>query len=219
MKLRLITPNQIPYGGKFQTVDRLTNLPISGSTFKLLMDDLRAKRRANGFGEAGLEIEEEVQQWLCEDLIAQHGDAHQECEVCDANRPRIRNLGLSDIVSGTKVLLSVALEGGKALIGLGESPLVEQDEANRRAEICARCKFNVTFAKPCTGICAELAVVVNAVKAGRSTPYDNDLHSCSVCGCFAAAHVWPRLDLLAKGISEEQKKQFAAVPNCWKQIP
>lgn len=210
MSARLIHENLVPHGGPFRIVDPLTKVECVGTTFEQLYDAVVRQRKANS-QPVGIELRQELEKWVC-------ADWPRECENHDPNAPRNRRLTMADVVHGTTVLASVVMEWGKHLIGMAEHPLVSQEEANTRAEACSKCQFNVTFPKPCSGLCPELAVLVNAIKGGRKTPYDSDLKSCGICGCMTQAHVWPRLDLLARGVNDQQKQQFKAVPGCWKQI-
>jgi hypothetical protein len=206
---RLIHKQRVPYGGSYRL-----NLPDKGmvgegGSFEKICEQLRAYRRANAIP-IGLGFEADVERELCV-LYA------VECEDFDPNMPEVRRLGMDDVVRGTKVLAAMVAEWAKYLVGAAEHPLVDQETANKRAERCATCKYNVTFNKPCSGLCPELAVVVKAIKGSRTTPHDHELRSCSICGCYTAAHVWPRLDLLDKGLNDEQRKQFTNTPWCWKQ--
>ena len=96
------------------------------------------------------------------------------------------------------------------------SPIVSRDEANRRAEICSKCKFNVRFPKPCNGYCGELREIVTALVGSERTSYEEKLESCSICGCYLSAAVWMDLGTQIKPLSQEIKNQFESVSWCWK---
>jgi hypothetical protein len=203
--------NLVPHGGMFRVVDPFTNIECKGTTFDMLFSNVVRQRRANG-APLGLAFEDEVASWICRDYPL-------ECNFVDPDAPVNRKLHLDDVVRGTEVLLRIVKDWARYLMGLADHPLVEQDEANRRAAICSKCPFNVSFVKPCSGMCPELAAVVNLIRGGRTTPYDGTLQSCSICGCSNVAQVWPRRDLLQHGITEQQQKHFNLIPNCWKAQP
>jgi hypothetical protein len=54
------------------------------------------------------------------------------------------------------------------------------------------------------------------VTGSAETPYDPNLKSCSVCGCYLRVAIWVPLDLQQQVLSPEQQDQFRRVPNCWK---
>jgi hypothetical protein len=65
--------------------------------------------------------------------------------------------------------------------------LVEQDEAERRAAICASCPYQVSTAG-CWG-CKGIAGMLPAIAGARKTSYDAQLQACNVCGCYNAVSV------------------------------
>jgi hypothetical protein len=208
LRFRLISPNRVPYGGEYSVKDPASGLLCRGLNFESLVSDIRRKRISNSIP-IGLSFREEVEQLICAAYPV-------ECEANDPNMPRVRHVDLDLVLRGTKMLLSLFSARIKFWLGLGEHPLVDQAEANRRAEICNSCPLNVSFRMSCTGICPEIEVVVTAIKGNRSTPFDANNRACSICGCLTQAHVWPRLDILDKGLDDEMRTQFFNVPNCWK---
>jgi hypothetical protein len=96
----------------------------------------------------------------------------------------------------------------------GKDIFVEQQEANKRAEICSRCYLNMP-SNFCGG-CAIGQAITNAVakvKGGRSTPHDNALKNCGVCGCKNEAIVHINKNILLKG---EKTETTNSRPDwCW----
>lgn len=90
--------------------------------------------------------------------------------------------------------------------------LVEPEEADRRAAICATCPYNVD-AVGCFG-CANVAGMIFDVVKDRSTPHDGQLKNCQVCGCVNRAQVWVPKETLDKGVTAEMREDFPA--HCWK---
>lgn len=72
--------------------------------------------------------------------------------------------------------------------------LVQQDEADRRAEICSRCPHNVKEKfRWCVGCAAQSAAAKLAKFAlNKSTPHDGQINSCDVCFCNLPLKVWVR---------------------------
>lgn len=199
MKMQLKDRGTIPYGGGFTVTDPLTGNEHYGTTFKMLVDSIRASRRANSVP-MGIEFESEIEQWACEKYPA-------ECESFNPKRPRKRSLTLGDVITGTRVMLQHWWNGRK---------LVPREEAERRAQICLNCPKNQTFPKPCVGICGELHAIVADIIDAQGTQYDSRLHSCDICGCFLQSAIWVPQEIQWNALPEEQKEMFTTVENCWK---
>ena len=91
---------------------------------------------------------------------------------------------------------------------------VSQDEADRRAAICAGCELNQTaFLPGCPG-CTNMAAEVFKFIGGKKTASDVALKSCGHCGCQNSVIVWAPLDALVKNETE-----LPPVPaRCWKRM-
>lgn len=103
-----------------------------------------------------------------------------------AKPPVSRPLTFNDVVTGTRILLSWQMEG---------RPKVSPEEADRRAEICARCDRNVQ-PSGCPTCNSPLRKIVEAFVGAEKTKYDNELRVCRECGCSLKAKIWFPLDLL-----------------------
>lgn len=166
----------------------------------MLMTRIYAERKANGIP-CGLEFEDEVERDLCRDYPA-------ECQLDDPRFPRKRNwLSFHEIIAGTKLLLKFKVSG---------SPVVAQEEAERRANICASCPFNVEFQRPCAGLCGELYSLVQSIIGNLHVSQESKVKSCQLCGCYLGAAVWLPVDLQRSVLSEHQLEQFDSVDFCWK---
>lgn len=88
---------------------------------------------------------------------------------------------------------------------------VPQEEAERRATICASCPKN----KPLTGVCAscgKFAAWLLGIAVKWETTRDNDLFACGVCGCHLRLSVHVPLEA-------QQDERFNAEDfplSCWK---
>jgi hypothetical protein len=87
---------------------------------------------------------------------------------------------------------------------------VSQEEAERRASICAGCPQNVP-ASGCAG-CTSIISLIASIVGRRKTSKDDGLLNCGICGCANQAQVHVPLDVLAKGITSD----MAFPDNCWK---
>ena len=201
-KLRL-KHYQIPAGGMWHYPEPHSGKIISTVTYDNLLRILYELYRKNGWP-IGLDFENEVEARLC----VQHPS---ECEIdVPKTRRRSRRMTWGDLMRGTRVLLSFKLAG---------SPIVPPEEAERRADICAACPENITFDKPCGGICAELMNLVRAVIGSRRTRQHDNLRACSICHCLLEAAVQIPLEHQCKGVTSEMKEQFSSLQSCWKVCP
>jgi hypothetical protein len=149
---------------------------------------------------SGLDLRTEVENWICE-------ERPEDCTEVDMNIPRKRSLTLSDVLRGSRVMVS--------FIAHGANP-VEREEAENRAKICMLCEFNQFFPKPCVGICGELKELATRISGNQGTQYDKHLQSCSICGCFLQAAIWIPLSSQCLGVNAIMKQQFKNVQGCWK---
>jgi hypothetical protein len=78
---------------------------------------------------------------------------------------------------------------------------VPQEEADRRAAVCAGCPLNVEAYLPGCSRCAEVGAQVFKLIGGKQTASDAALKSCGHCGCQNTVIVWAPLDVLVKNES------------------
>jgi hypothetical protein len=76
-----------------------------------------------------------------------------------------------------------------------DGTLVERDEAERRAAICAGCPNNQAV-QGCWGCAGLLKQVTSFLQGGQGTTLDRALESCSVCKCVLRAKVWLPMDAI-----------------------
>lgn len=188
-----------PYGGIYVWRDPLTRQEVKGTNFDVLLRLAYEQRRANG-APIGLDFEKEIENDICRSYP-------DECENVPPGARRKSHWSMGEIVRGTMTFARQRATGAQ---------LVDAPLANKRASICATCPQAVYFSKPCAGLCAELVNVLSGT-GGKSTPYDNDLRACGICGCWTRVAVWFPLDVQCADVNAEMQKQFEAVPGCWKQ--
>ena len=108
----------------------------------------------------------------------------------------------SDVIAGTVAIMK-SLTGG----------FVPQEEADRRARICASCPMNVHVGG-CSA-CKAVKYVVGDI-AKKTTQYDSKLRNCAICKCHIPSLVHVRMEVLATSDNAEKQEQFP--PHCWKKI-
>jgi hypothetical protein len=211
-RLRLI-PNGMTVPDKFKFV-----CPIDGHHIAQHMDRetwMKAIRRH--YADNGYEIPPDIEE-IAEDQLCQSLDG-EWCQYCDGSERGAhidRRIGVQTIISGTKVLSNFLLDAGLNLVGLAESPIVSQEEANRRALICSRC-YALDTVQGC-GSCLSVAEAVAEVVGTKTTASDNVLEgkACLVCKCAAKANVWMDVRISKSGVTDEARKMFDTIPHCWK---
>lgn len=203
MMARLKSDGCVPYGGIYEL-----NLPEKGmvgrgTNFKMLLTKVKEYRKANAVP-VGLGLPGEIEREVC----MKYPD---ECVDTDPRVPPSHvRLGLDDITEGTKVMAKFKLAG---------SPLVSQEEAERRALTCSKCGFNSSFSKPCSGICQVLKDLAHSLIGNRKTQYDDRLRACRICHCYNSVAVHLPLEFQTSYLSSEQRAQFEYANqeySCWK---
>lgn len=130
------------------------------------------------------------------------------CVYPDGSLPEVyvhSRVTLEDIVNGTKVLGAWAASG---------FALVSQEEADRRANICAACYANINV-PGCTS-CSNIMGMVSEAVGAQKLQADAQLYgkSCAYCHCASAANVWVPVEVSRHGVSDEM---LNAMPeHCWK---
>lgn len=95
---------------------------------------------------------------------------------------------------------------------LSEEKSVPQEEAERRARICLSgasgrpCPYNQVI-PACLG-CKGAGKAIEAVMGKKSTPYDKELHACTVCSCVLKIKIHLPLNVIH--VDESQLPSF-----CW----
>lgn len=99
-----------------------------------------------------------------------------DCVPCNMTK---QSIGFGAIVRWVKAMYVFATQS--------KFELVDQSEAERRAEICAKCPMQIS-ASGCWG-CKGIAGMLPAIAGARKTSYDPQLKACGVCGCYNAVAV------------------------------
>lgn len=185
--------------GLFRYRHPVSGLEMVRHAWDLLRSDVTAHCEANGYPAVS---DAEIESQMCERM----GPTVAE-RYCEGSGLSVNGITLhwKELMSGTAALLGHLLGGRKT---------VTQEEAERRAAICAPCPRNSSFSKPCGGLCPELEDVVKAVVGGGKTSLDDKLEACSVCGCVNRAQIWVPIKHLAKGVEADFIEK--APQTCWK---
>lgn len=194
-QLRFIRTNTVPPGGWRYVVPE-TKTTLKSGNLDELKRDVKKHLEANGFpvpADIGALIEDQLCQLIGPEWCSWGGGKHVAAP----------NMRAQDVINGTKVLVSWKLEG---------SPMVDPNEAERRAAICAGCGMNV-HVEACLG-CSGLQAMVGKITGGAKTSHDRLLHSCAVCKCLNRAQVWLPLDTLWRGVTSDINEAFP--DHCWK---
>lgn len=177
---------------------------------KTLMLLVEKYRRDNGF----LPVErEQVEDQICQMLPPGW------CEYTTGGQPNdfvdVR-IGKDDVLRGTRVLSEIAVRRAASVLVPSWTPFVEQEEAERRAAICAACYAKVSV-EGCVS-CDDYIPVISAVIGDRTTKADAQLGiaACAICKCAARAHVHVKADVLSRGVDDAMLAKFKLVEPCWK---
>lgn len=112
----------------------------------------------------------------------------------------------------TRFAWADVVEGMKAFAKLVWHGFVPQAEADRRANICSACYFNVGV-QGC-GTCHKMAMLVTGDVARKSSEFDSNLKACAVCKCSLKALVHFELDAL----NNSPQKQALFPEFCWQKV-
>jgi len=133
----------------------------------------------------------QIENALCERLAG-----HRQCVPCSKVK---QTLGFGEIVRWVKAMYNFATQS--------KFQLVDQEEAERRAKICAACPHQISTSG-CWG-CKGIAGMLPAIAGARKTSYDAQLKACGVCGCFNAVSVHLPTDV-------QQDSHLSFPDHCWK---
>lgn len=188
-----------PPGG-WQFRQKESNFSMSGITFGSLLGKV-AQHRTNlnypPVSEGFLTLADEVEAHICQSLSPE-----DQYNNCDTGVTAARSVHWKLVAQFLKTLASWFL-----IHGLKR---VEQDEAERRAAICAKCPLNVGM-NGC-GTCRAALQGVREALMNAHTSQDAELRACGVCGCDNKMQVHVPIDSLNAATNSK-----TAYPDwCWK---
>lgn len=133
-----------------------------------------------------------------EDALCSRMAGNINCIPCSKAR---QSLGFSEIVRWVKAMYQFAKTN--------KFQLVSQDEANKRAETCAKCPLQVSVSG-CWG-CKGIAGLIPHIAGAKTTPFDMQLKACGICGCYNAVSVH-----LPLNVQQDSNLEFPDY--CWKKV-
>lgn len=204
IRQKLIVHDSVP-PNRYRFVVPETGFRIEG---ELTMESLLSRVKKH-YMENGITLppdwQEVVEDHLCRQL------PHGWCSYSDGNPAQgtKANLSAENIIKGIKSLATMAMDAVS-----GQEVFVSQEEANKRAEICARCYNNMTtnFCAGCSAM-QQITSLVAKVKGSRTTPLDSKLYTCGVCGCRNEAIVHVNRKVLLSG--EKSETTNSRPEWCW----
>ncbi len=164
-----------------------------GITFGQLLGRVRIHYTNMNHPDADLAVV--VEAAICASLS--HEDQVACCDTGVRNRTSV---SFGEIVAFTTWLATWLTTGAK---------LVPQEEANRRASICATCPYNVSVSG-CAVCRTSIGILRNKLMKVDPTTSNDSLKACGVCGCDlkTITHV-PIETLQHRGLD------YSKVPWCW----
>lgn len=207
MMQKLRITYQVPPGGFRHRCKHCTRAPITAMIWEDFLAGIRKHEENN---QHPITPVEEIENQLCELLPPGH------CGYEDGSMPNSHGCNVTgeEMLAGARSLTKMA---GEWISGwfTGKSVWVDQDEANKRANICARCPRNVP-----SSACASCWVVstakelLEAIRGKKSTELDPNLDQCCVCSCDCKTIVWVRKDILVSHMTDDQIERSPKC--CWK---
>lgn len=191
MRLRnlLISPP-----GNWSYTQPETGVRMTAVTFQSLIGKVVQHRQNNKLDVAN--VYSEVEAAICASLSPEDQVAN-----CVTGTRERRSVGWAEIVSFS-TWLTKWWTGGRQL--------VEPEEANRRAAICATCPYNVGVTG-CSVCRTSIGVLRNKLMRVTPTTSDNKLLACGICGCDLKTIAHVPLDTL-----EKSSHDYSKVSWCWR---
>jgi hypothetical protein len=142
----------------------------------------------------------------------------QMCRILPAGWAKYETGETSQGIVNNRVSIGYLFRGMEVMYNIvkeGQDAFVDQDTAERRALVCQACPANIAVdaCLPCMAIANK---VMDIIGPERKTKSDHVLRTCSVCGCDSKTQVHVKAEILAKGVTGEQMRQFRLLGHCWK---
>jgi hypothetical protein len=155
----------------------LESVPVSANTYLDLLQGC-----ADALTEAGKEIPVDLGMQI-QDAICAATPNYSYCRPCKK---------IKMVISAGHVIRWITAMYGWAK--RHKFQLVPNEEAETRAEICARCPLQVETPSLCWG-CNGVAGLIPRIKGARKTSWDSQLKTCGICGCYNDVSVHLPIDL------------------------
>jgi hypothetical protein len=96
----------------------------------------------------------------------------------------------------------------------GGYELEPSDVAEKRANVCVNCRFNIGWRGGCSPCASQTVSVVQQIKQLKKTKRDGNLSACAIGGWENSAAVWLGASVLT--ISDEAKARMPE--QCWRKV-
>lgn len=190
---RPLNESIVPTGARWKYHDPLTGVPFSTNDLTVLLQQVRAQRRANG-----IPVEGGWDQVVLDELCAQN----ENVPCFEAGEQQIHMTG-DDV---KRFLTTLEEQFGREL--------VSDEEHRRRADICLACPKIGDVA--CTFPCGWVSRKLTELLGGRQIHRPAELYKrgCLACGCDVTAKTHYPLEVL-KQVDEKLGKQPDYWTGCW----
>lgn len=190
--MKLKDPNLSP-PGSFRYTQPESNHLMVGITLGTLLQLVSQHRQNMGYQTHG-NLRAEIEDAICQSLSPEDQVAHCDIGVASSS------VHWSTVLRFLKTAASWAIGGFQ---------LVPQEEAERRATICATCPLNVALSG--CAVCRTTLDEARELLLKRSTSRDAELRACGICGCDNKAQVHFPLEALKQGTGDLSYPSW-----CWK---
>lgn len=202
LKLRVARDDSPPRGGWKFTVPE-TGMVLTELSVASLRDLVRRHYEVND-----MKLPRGYREWFEDEMCRQGNLLGSVCEeVPKVQPPQVLSLSIPMIERFVKTIWGLS-KGGDV------PKLVEQEEAERRAAICARCPLNVSVHIPCKG-CRGLIRRVGEVLGNRTTSLDDKLETCAACSCDLKLKIHISNEVIDKAEGRRMPEYWEEGP-CWR---
>jgi hypothetical protein len=206
----LKNPSHVPGNGWLARQPE-TGTVIKGLSFVGLQREVEKYRLANKLPVDG-NIRRQVEIQICDTMP--EDEACTKCRFLDEEDTKNpKHLRAWTKTKDDLWNFAIAVKGVIGAALTGKQLHVTQAEADRRAAICAQCKFNLPIGN-CRG-CGALGSLHRELSGSLSTSKDSLLDNCGVCGCELPLKIWFTQEVLGP-IMEKQGQTPEIYPEwCW----
>lgn len=193
--LRYSDTNVTPPSGGFPYTQKETGYAFKEITLNNLLKVTKTHRIANNLP-IGVNANAEIEDASCRELLQKYPNYSGCVDDHGLSAAKPRGIGITQVLHFLQFLWQVISKGAEP---------VSQEEANRRAEICAGCPNNIDI-----GVCTtcKMKGLLKSLKKGN-TPHDSKLKVCSQCSCLNLAKIWwPVESMKREGVVYDYEK-------CW----
>jgi hypothetical protein len=194
--MHLKDPTISPPGGpRFTHPDGFVSTGVNIPALTRKVAQYRANRSLPPVSEGFARLSQEVEAHICAAMTLEDQDAY-----CVGGHVPPKAIHWTEVKRFLLAMAAWALKGFRS---------VPQEEATRRAEICAGCPYNVGTSG--CGACRSALLALRSSILKATTPYDDKLQACGVCGCDNPLQVHVPLDVLHK-----VRTGVVYPDHCWK---